>query len=149
MKKTKVNFTINKDLLPAEYKLTDVKKTVRSLTNYVLISERENINEVNFLFCDDSTITDYNKKYLKHNYETDIITFKYRDETTVESDIIISLESIQRNSLAFKCSYLSELLRVVIHGMLHLCGFQDKTKSQKLKMRKKENYYLKLIGLEK
>lgn len=149
MKKTKVNFTFNKDLLPDEYKLSDIKKTISSLTNYVLISERETLNEVNFLFCDDAAITQYNKKYLKHNFETDIITFKYKDVNTIESDIIISLESVKRNSLAYKCSYLSELLRVVIHGMLHLCGFQDKTKSQKIKMRKKENYYLKLIGLEK
>lgn len=149
MKKAKVNFTFNKDLLPDEYKLSDIKKTISSLTNFVLISERETLNEVNFLFCDDESITEYNKKYLKHHYETDIITFKYKDSNTVESDIIISLESVKRNSLTYKCSYLSELLRVVIHGMLHLCGFQDKTKSQRMKMRKKENYYLKLIGLEK
>lgn len=148
MKKTKVNFTFKKDLLPREYKLSDIKRTISSLCNFVILSERENLDVVNFLFCDDEVITGYNKKYLKHSFETDIITFKYKESDSVESDIIISLESIKRNSFAYKCSYLSELLRVVIHGMLHLCEYDDKTKSQRTIMRKKENHYLKLIGLE-
>ena len=103
---------------------------------------------INILFCNDKTITEYNKKYLKHNYETDIITFKYNEEDCVESDIIISMESVQRNSFTFKSTFLNELFRVVIHGILHLGGMEDSTKSQKLNMRKKENFYLKSIGIE-
>lgn len=148
MRKTKVNFTFNKDLFPKEYNKVVFKKTVNTLANYVLFSEKCDIDVINILFCDDKTITEYNKKYLKHNYETDIITFKYDEQEYLESDIIISMESVKRNSFTFKSTYLNELFRVIIHGILHLSGMGDKTKPQKLSMRKKENFYLKSIGLE-
>jgi rRNA maturation RNase YbeY len=148
VRKTKVNFTFNKDLFPKEYNKVVFKKTVNTLANYVLFSEKCDIDVVNILFCDDKTITEYNKKYLKHNYETDIITFKYDEKDYLESDIIISMESVKRNSFTFKSTYLNELFRVIIHGILHLSGMDDKTKPQKLSMRKKENFYLKSIGLE-
>lgn len=148
MSKTKVNFTFNKDLFPKEYNKTVFKKTVKTLSDYVLFAEKCRIDVINILFCNDNTITEYNKKYLKHNYETDIITFKYEEENCVESDIIISMESVRRNSFTFKCTLINELFRVIIHGILHLCGMEDSTKSQKLSMRKKENFYLKSIGIE-
>jgi probable rRNA maturation factor len=147
VKKTKVNFTFNKDLFPKEYNKVVFKRTVKTLANYVLFSEKCSIDTINILFCDDKTILEYNKKYLKHNYETDIITFRYNEEEFVESDIIISLESVRKNSVTFKSTYLNELFRVVIHGLLHLSGMEDLTKSQKISMRKKENFYLKSIGL--
>ncbi|MCX6158345.1 MAG: rRNA maturation RNase YbeY [Ignavibacteriota bacterium] len=148
MAKTKVNFTFDKDLFPKEYNKTVFKKTVKTLADYVLFAEKCKMDVINILFCNDKTITEYNKKYLKHNYETDIITFKYNEEDCVESDIIISMESVQRNSFTFKSTFLNELFRVVIHGILHLGGMEDSTKSQKLNMRKKENFYLKSIGIE-
>lgn len=148
MTKTKVNFTFDKGLFPKEYNKTVFKTTVKTLANYVLFAEKCKMDVINILFCDDKTITDYNKKYLKHNYETDIITFKYNEEDCVESDIIISMESVKRNSITFKSSFLNELFRVIIHGILHLGGMEDSTKSQKLNMRKKENFYLKSIGIE-
>jgi rRNA maturation RNase YbeY len=146
--KTKVNFTFDKGLFPKEYNKTVFKTTVKTLANYVLFAEKCKMDVINILFCDDKTITDYNKKYLKHNYETDIITFKYNEEDCIESDIIISMESVKRNSITFKSSFLNELFRVIIHGILHLGGMEDSTKSQKLNMRKKENFYLKSIGIE-
>jgi rRNA maturation RNase YbeY len=146
--KTKVNFTFDKGLFPKEYNKTVFKNTVKTLANYVLFAEKCKMDVINILFCDDKTITDYNKKYLKHNYETDIITFKYNEEDCIESDIIISMESVKRNSITFKSSFLNELFRVIIHGILHLGGMEDSTKSQKLNMRKKENFYLKSIGIE-
>lgn len=148
MTKTKVNFTFDKGLFPKEYNKTVFKTTVKTLVNYVLFAEKCKMDVINILFCDDKTITDYNKKYLKHNYETDIITFKYNEEDCVESDIIISMESVKRNSVTFKSSFLNELFRVIIHGILHLGGMEDSTKSQKLNIRKKENFYLKSIGIE-
>jgi len=146
--KTKVNFTFDKGLFPREYNKTVFKATVKTLANYVLFAEKCKMDAINILFCDDKSITDYNKKYLKHNYETDIITFKYNEEDCVESDIIISMESVKRNSITFKSTFLNELFRVIIHGILHLGGMEDSTKSQKLNMRKKENFYLKSIGVE-
>ena len=148
MRKTKVNFTFNKDLFPKEYNKVVFKRTVKTLADYVLFAEKCDIDVINILFCDDKTIVEYNKKYLKHNYETDIITFKYNEEDCVESDIIVSMESVKRNSIMFKTTYLNELFRVIIHGILHLSGMNDKTKPQRLNMRKKENFYLKSIGIE-
>ncbi len=148
MTKTKVNFTFGKGLFPKEYNKIVFKSTVKTLVNYVLFAEKCGINVINILFCDDKTILEYNIKYLKHNYETDILTFKYDDAENVESDIIISMESVKRNSFAFKSTYLNELFRVLIHGILHLSGMQDSNRAQKLNMRKKENFYLKSIGIE-
>lgn len=147
MPKTKVNFTFDKDIFPKEYNKSVFKKTVKTLINYVLFAEKCKMDFLNLYFCDDKNITAYNKKYLKHNYETDIITFKYDEEDYVESDLLISIESVQKNSFAFKTSFLNELFRVIIHGILHLSGLNDMTKSQKLKMREKENFYLKSIGI--
>ena len=148
MTKTKVNFTFDKDLFPKEYNKIVFKKTVKTLANYVLFAEKCKIDVINILFCNDKTILEYNRKYLKHNYETDIITFKYNEEDFVESDIIISMESVKRNSFTFKSTYLNELFRVIIHGVLHLSGMDDTERPQKLEMRKKENFYLKSIGIE-
>lgn len=150
MKKTKVNFTFQSRILPDNIKSNDFKKAVNSIVNFVLVSERKLLETVNLLFCDDLTIIEYNKKYLKHNYETDIITFKYDDESGIsESDIIISLETVKRNSFTYKSGYLIELIRVLIHGCLHICGMDDNTSKKRSIMRKKENYYLKLTGLLK
>lgn len=150
MKRTKVNFTFQSRLLPDNIKINDLKKAVKSIVNYVLISERKLLDSVNLLFCDDLTIIEYNKKYLKHNYETDIITFKYDDESGIsESDIIISLETVKRNSYTYKSGYLIELIRVLIHGCLHICGMDDNTPKKRILMKKKENHYLKLTGLLK
>ena len=147
MKKVKVNFTFQSRLLPENVNRKELKVSLTSIINFVLVYERTEINVINILFCNDSAIKEFNKRYLKHDYETDIITFKYDDEEITESDIIISLETVKRNSLAYKSSYLSELFRVIIHGLLHLCGMKDNTKGSQTVMRKKENYYLKLAGL--
>ena len=147
MKKVKIGFTFQSRLLPENVNRTDLKASIKSVVNFVLISERKSLDIINILFCDDFTIKDFNRKYLKHDYETDIITFRYDDASLTESDIIISLETVNRNSLTYKSSYLIELFRVIIHGLLHLCGMEDNTKRRKSVMRKKENYYLKLAGL--
>ncbi|MFA5011189.1 MAG: rRNA maturation RNase YbeY [Ignavibacteria bacterium] len=147
MKKVKVGFTFQFLLLPDKVKRKDLKTSIISIVNFVLVSERKSLDVINFLFCDDNTIIDFNKKYLKHDFETDIITFLYEDTVFSESDIIISLETVKRNSLTYKSSYLIELFRVIIHGLLHLCGMKDDTKNKRTVMRNKENNYLKLAGL--
>ncbi len=147
MSKTKVNFTFDNVTLPEIISKVLLKKTLKTLIDYVLFSEKCKIDIINLYFCDDKVISQYNKKYLKHNYETDIITFKYNEDNIVESDILVSVESVYRNSFVFKSIFLSELLRVIIHGLLHLNGLDDKTKQQKIYMRKKENFYLKSIGI--
>lgn len=122
------------------------KKLVRGIIRDILKDEGANYDTINFRFCDDKEIRIYNKKYLLHDYETDILTFYYEnDVNSMDSDILISLDTVKRNSVEYKTGFENELMRVVIHGILHLCGYLDSTKKEKEIMREKENYYLKKI----
>jgi probable rRNA maturation factor len=122
------------------------KKLVRKIVKQILADEDIVCENLNLRFCDDVTIREFNKKYLSHDYETDILTFYYEnDVNNYDGDILISIETVKANSIRFKSGFENELLRVVIHGVLHLCGYEDSTKSQKTVMKKKENYYLKLL----
>lgn len=122
------------------------KKLVRKIAGQILADENTVCVNLNFRFCDDATIREYNKKYLSHDYETDILTFYYENNVNnFDGDILISTDTVKSNSVRFKSGFENELMRVVIHGILHLCGYEDSTKSQKTVMRKKENFYLKLL----
>jgi probable rRNA maturation factor len=122
------------------------KKLVRRIIRVILDDEKIVGGTINIRFCDDKEIKIFNKKYLSHDYETDILTFYYEnDVNSIDSDIMISVDTIIRNSIKYKSGFENELLRVIIHGTLHLCGYKDSTIIQKAKMREKENYYLKII----
>jgi len=122
------------------------KKLVRRIAKTVLADENVLCENLNFRFCDDYTIREYNKKYLSHDYETDIITFYYENDlNNFDGDILISVDTVKTNSERFKTGFKNELMRVIIHGVLHLCGYKDSTPAQRAVMRKKENYYLKLF----
>lgn len=97
---------------------------------------------INFIFTSDKYLLNINKQYLSHNYFTDIITFNDVQGNIINGDIFISLETVKNNSLRFGVSFEEELSRVMIHGILHLMGYDDQTKEQKSEMRKKENEYL-------
>jgi rRNA maturation RNase YbeY len=102
---------------------------------------------VSFLFCSDEKIKEINNKFLSHNYETDILTFHDTDDDgKIESDIIISPDTIKFNSKKFKKSFSEELYRVILHGLLHLSGYDDKDVKNKRIMRQKEDLYLNKIG---
>lgn len=81
-------------------------------------------------------------KYLNSNYLTDIITFDYTEDTIISGDIMISIERVKDNAKTYKTTFHNELLRVIIHGILHLCGYKDKSSTEIKTMRKKENYYI-------
>jgi rRNA maturation RNase YbeY len=96
------------------------------------------------MFCSDGYLLEINLKYLKHNTYTDIITFNLSDSLTIEGEVYVSIDRVEENALRFKNSFETELLRVVIHGALHLCGYKDKTKTEKSMMRQKEDEYIRL-----
>jgi len=122
------------------------KKLVRLTAKKIMADENISFENLNFRLCDDITIREFNKKYLSHDYETDILTFYYdNDVNSVDGDIMISVETVKENSLRFKTGFFNELMRVAVHGVLHLSGYKDKTAEQQKLMRKKENYYLKLF----
>ena len=84
------------------------------------------VGNLNYIFCNDDRILEVNKEFLGHDYYTDIITFDYSEPGVVSGDMFISLETVQTNSFKFHTSYEKELMRVIIHGVLHLCGINDK-----------------------
>jgi len=100
---------------------------------------------LNVVFLSDEALLEINKEYLNHDFYTDIITFPIEEtELYLEADIYISLDRVLENSTSFGVSYEEELLRVVLHGCLHLCGYKDKSMEEEALMRTKENYYMVL-----
>ncbi len=138
---------IYKEVKPPEiYPSKIIREKVKGIIFKITEKENTEISELNLIFCSDVIIRDYNKIYLGHDYETDIITFHDKDEMNkTEGELLISVETVRSNSKRFRTTFVKEIYRVIIHGVLHLCGYSDKTKSEKLKIRKKENLYLKQI----
>ncbi len=107
-------------------------------------NENFKAGEIAYIFCDDAYLVEKNIRYLNHNTLTDIISFDYTDEDRVSGDIFISIDRIKVNAKKYKVEFLDELHRVIIHGVLHLCGYNDKTEQDKKEMKAKEDYYLSL-----
>ena len=100
------------------------------------------IGELVYVFCNDEYLLKKNIQFLNHNTLTDVITFDYSEEEIISGDILISTERVIENAKIFKVNYLTELHRVMVHGLLHLLGYKDKIEKDANTMRKKENYYL-------
>jgi len=126
----------------SKFKVKDLRKKKTWLNN-ISKSEGKGIGNLNFLFVDDKEMLKYNKKYLHHESYTDIITFDNSLNNKIAGDIVISLERVNENAKYYQVSYNYELERVMAHGLLHLLGYNDKNKEEKIIIRKKENYYLK------
>ncbi len=109
-----------------------------------IVNESYKEGNINYIFCDDDYLLDLNIKHLKHNTLTDIISFDYTLGKILSGDIFISVDRVKENALEYKVNFDDELQRVIIHGILHFCGYKDKTKDDKRLMRKQEDYYLSL-----
>ena len=114
----------------------------------VIISEGKKVGELSYIFCDDDYLLKLNKEYLDHDTLTDIISFDYSVGKIVQGDIFISTERVKENSVHFNVSFADELRRVIIHGVLHLCGYKDKTPEESELMRSKEEEKMKLFHVE-
>ena len=128
-------------LTPFSLKSSDA---ISSLITQAILDEAYKVGMINYIFCDDKYLLDINIKYLNHNTLTDIISFDETLGRLISGDIFISIERVQENAITYNVSFEEELLRVMIHGVLHFCGYNDKTKEQKKGMRSKEDYYLSL-----
>jgi rRNA maturation RNase YbeY len=124
----------------------DIRR-INSLVKEIISRENKKLGEIQIVFLKDEEILEINKNFLKHNYFTDVITFNYNTKDKICGDVCISVESVARNAIRYKVSYNKELLRVIAHGVLHLVGYEDNDKESKGKMRKKENFYMKLLDL--
>lgn len=112
-----------------------VKKWIQNIAD---LHEKE-LGNICYVFCNDDKILEVNKQFLNHDYYTDIITFDYCEGSKLSGDLFISLDTVKSNSEKYKVDYTSEILRVVIHGILHLCGLKDKSDEDAKHMRKAEN----------
>lgn len=106
-----------------------------------------NSGEINFIFCSNQYILQVNKQYLNHHYFTDIITFNYNDNNIINSDIFISIDTVKDNADFYNTTFHNELSRVIIHGILHLIGFDDKSEADQAIMTIKEDEALSLLSL--
>ena len=103
------------------------------------------VGDVAYIFCDDAKILEVNRQYLQHDYYTDIITFDYCEGNTLHGDIFVSLDTVRSNAAEFGATFDNELHRILIHGILHLCGQADKTPDARAEMTRKENDALTLL----
>lgn len=114
----------------------------------IIKSEGFKVGEINYIFCDDEYLHEINLKYLDHDTLTDIISFDYTENQLVSGDIFISLERIKENAEEYNQSFDTELLRVMSHGILHYCGYKDKTDTEEALMRSKEEEKIKMFHVE-
>ena len=129
-----------------DFKVRDRRKTNEWL-KLAAESEIRRIGNISIIFCSDNYVLDINQKYLQHDYFTDIITFDYCEGDRLSGDLFISVDSVRENSVEFGTEFKDELNRVIIHGLLHLVGYDDPTEKDIKLMRSKENYYLSLREL--
>ncbi|MFK7001486.1 rRNA maturation RNase YbeY [Flavobacterium oreochromis] len=114
----------------------------------VIESENKELNEINYIFCNDEYLLEINKQYLDHDYYTDVISFDYTENNLIAGDIFISIDRIKENAIDLGVSFDEELKRVIIHGVLHYCGYKDKTSSEEELMRLKEDEKIKMFHVK-
>ena len=118
------------------------RRKIRFWLMQVLEQEQKKAGEISYIFCSDDYLVKLNSQYLDATYFTDVITFDYTENDVVSGDIFISIDRVKENAKLYKQIYSQELRRVILHGILHLCGYKDKTEKEIKQMRGKENYYL-------
>ena len=126
------------------FKITK-KKKIRLLVKEICKVEGVDLSFLNYIFCTDKYLLEINRKHLNHNFLTDIITFDFSENNnTAEGDLYISVDRIEDNAKKYRVLFTKELIRVVIHGLLHLIGYKDGSEKEKKRMRSLENKYLSL-----
>lgn len=121
---------------------------ISSWISNVILSENKKEGEINYIFCDDEYLLQINQEHLNHDYYTDIISFDYSVGNEINGDMFISIDRVKENSVDFKVSFEEELKRVIVHGVLHYCGYKDKSESDVQLMRIKEDEKLAMFHVE-
>ncbi len=127
--------------------LPTIKK--RETSNWikrVAAKYNKEVGDIGYVFCSDEKILEVNNQYLQHDYYTDIITFDYSEDNVISGDLFISLDTVKSNSVEFNTDYNQELYRVIIHGVFHLCGINDKSPQERAFMTACENNALEMLG---
>lgn len=120
---------------------------VTTWLNEVCVAEGKSLEAVSYIFCSDEYLLEMNRQYLNHDYYTDVITFDYCEADAVSGDVFISIDRVEENAQNVGVSKQDELHRIMVHGLLHLIGYGDKSEADKEQMTQKEDYYLSLRAL--
>jgi len=114
----------------------------KEIISEIITSERRTTGNLNFIITSDERLKEINVEFLEHDFYTDVITFNYNESDVINGEVYISLDRVKENALNYNVSLESELLRVLIHGVLHLVGYDDKSEEKKSEMRRMEDYWL-------
>ncbi|MCL4511021.1 MAG: rRNA maturation RNase YbeY [Bacteroidetes bacterium] len=122
------------------------RRTLAVLIRQIIREERREADSINVVLVDDDYLLDVNRKFLNHDYKTDVISFDLSENKRIDGEIYISVDRAKVQARRYKVSLEREVLRLIVHGVLHLAGWDDKTRSQKLLMRKRENVFISARG---
>lgn len=136
-----INFTVKKIDMP-EFNQEKIKAWIIEVAN----RHDKKVGDLTYVFCDDEKILEVNRQFLQHDYYTDIITFDYSNKRRISGDMFISLDTVKSNAELFNKSFEEEFMRVIIHGVLHLCGINDKGEGEREIMERHENEALDLLA---
>lgn len=125
----------------------DAENAIRQWLKNVISQESATLGNINYIFMSDEQLLEKNIKFLKHDYYTDILSFQMNTDP-LEGDIFISVDRVKENAQSYNSTFQSELLRVIVHGLLHFIGYKDKSKEEIAEMRKKEDHYLSVYTAE-
>ena len=128
-----------------KFRCKDKRKISRWIGEVTKIFANRRVGEIAIVFCSDNYLLEINKRFLSHDYYTDVITFDYTEGATVSGDILISIERISENSAEYRVTFEEELHRVMIHGILHLLGYKDSSEEERKEMREKEDLALDVL----
>ena len=120
------------------------KRKIKNWLKETIVNEKKKVGDINYIFCTKEYLKKMNNDYLSKNYETDVISFDFSKDNKISGDIYISSETVKKNSIIFNVGFNNELRRVMVHGLLHLLNYNDKSKQEIKIMREKENFYINL-----
>ena len=120
------------------------KRKIKNWLKDTILNEKKKVGDINYIFCSKQYLKKMNNDYLTKNYETDVISFDFSNDNKISGDIYISSETVKKNSIIFNVCFNNELKRVMVHGLLHLLNYNDKSKQELKIMREKENFYINL-----
>ncbi len=120
------------------------KRKIKNWLKDTILNEKKKVGDINYIFCSKEYLKKMNNDYLSKNYETDVISFDFSKDNKISGDIYISSETVKKNSIIFNVGFSNELKRVMVHGLLHLLNYNDKSNQELQIMREKENFYINL-----
>lgn len=118
------------------------KENLKNLFHHIIAEHNKKLKQIHFHFCDDEYLLQINQNHLNHDYYTDIITFDYSQGDTIQIEIFISLDRVEENANFYQVDFINELVRVMIHGVLHCLGYNDQTENEEIFMRRTEDKYI-------